>query len=117
MAISFIRAAYAAAPDVFSQAQGCQAEGAVTIKGIVCLLKRVISFAPPLIALVAAFVIVFAGFKLITAGADPKAYASAWSTLTWAVIGIILMSVIWIVLVLIERLTGAPVTQFGIPNL
>ena len=55
-----------------------------------------------------------AGIRLTTAGAEPKAIASAWSMFTWAVIGLILMAAVWLALVLIENFTGAQVTQFGI---
>ena len=54
-----------------------------------------------------------AGIRLISAGAEPKAVASAYSMFTWAVIGLILLAVVWLALVLIENFTGAKVTQFG----
>ena len=60
--------------------------------------------------------IIWAGIRIINSGADPKAYASAMATMQYAIIGIILLSGAWLILVLIERFTGAPVTQFGIPT-
>ena len=58
--------------------------------------------------------IIFAGFRIVTAGSDAKALASAWSTFSYAVIGLILLSAIWLLLVLIEKFTGVPVTQFSV---
>ena len=87
-----------------------------TILGIQCLITNLLSQVPKLLALVAVGMIIYSGVRLIGAGADPKAYAAAWSTFTYAVIGLILMAVVWLVLIAIENFTGAPVTQFGIPT-
>jgi len=92
----------------------CVSEGVATIKGIACIFERLISPVPALLALVAVGMIVFAGTRLVTAGSDPKAVKSAWGTFTWAVIGLILLSVAWLVLVLISKFTGADVTKFTI---
>lgn len=89
-------------------------EGVATIKGIECLFQNLISPVPALLALVAVGMIIMAGIKLLTAGADPKAVASAWSTFTWAVIGLILLSAAWLVIILIQRFTGADILKFRI---
>jgi len=89
-------------------------EGVATITGIQCIIQNILSPLPGLIALAAVFMIVFSGARIITAGSDAKALASAWSTFSFAVIGLILLSVVWLILVLIEKFTGAPVTQFGV---
>lgn len=94
----------------------CVSQGAATIKGIECLFENIISPIPALLALVAVGMIIMAGIRLLTAGADPKAYKSAWDTFTWAVIGLILLSVAWLILVLIKNFTGADVTTFSIPT-
>jgi len=91
-------------------------EGVATIKGIECLFKNLISPVPALLALVAVGMIIFAGIRLIMAGADPKATAAAWNTFTWAVIGLILLSVAWLILILVKNFTGADVTTFTIPS-
>lgn len=93
----------------------CVQDGVATLGGIVCLIGNLLRPLPAIIALAALAMVIMAGIKLINAGADPKAYASAWSTFQWAIIGLILLSGAWLILVLIERLTGAPVTQFGLP--
>ena len=91
-------------------------EGAVaTLGGIVCIIKNILYQLPYVIALAALAMVIMAGIRLVSAGADPKAYASAMQTFQWAVIGLILLSGAWLILILIERFTGAPVTQFGLP--
>jgi len=87
-----------------------------TIRGIQCLIANLLTPIPTLLALVAVGVIIMAGIRLITAGADPKAYAAAWQQLTWAVVGLILLAEVWLVLVAIEKFTGAPVTKLGFPD-
>ncbi len=92
---------------------GVDATDVASIQGITCLFKNILQPIPALLALVAVGIIIMAGIRLISAGAEPKAVASAYSMFTWAVIGLILLAVVWLALVLIENFTGAKVTQFG----
>lgn len=113
MTFQLIPQAYAASwtsinPDCVSP------EGVATIKGIECLFQNLINPIPALLALVAVGMIVFAGIRLLTAGADPKAYKAAWDTFTWAVIGLILLSAAWLIIVLIGKFTGAPISTFTV---
>lgn len=95
----------------------CTVGGVATIRGVECLFKNLISPVPALLTVVAVGMVILAGIRLLTAGADPKATAAAWNTFTWAIIGLILMAVAWIVIVLISRFTGnTDITTFGIPT-
>ncbi len=118
MSLNLIPQAYAATwasldPNCLGIGEGADV---ATINGITCLIKNIIKPLPALIALAAVVMIVMAGMRLINAGSDPKAVASAWQTFIWAIIGIILLSVAWLVLVIIENFTGAKVTEFAIPQ-
>lgn len=128
MSFQLVSQAYAAAiPGTGWAAKGCSAgvdlgggeniTDVATIQGITCIIQNLLSPIPALLALVAVGMIIIAGIRLISAGSDPKAVASAWSMLTWAVIGLILLAGVWLVLVVIQNLTGAQVTQFGFPDL
>jgi hypothetical protein len=66
----------------------------------------------PLIGLVAFVMILAGGFKVLTSGGDPKGMASGKQTIGLAVGGIALAIISWLVLVTIENITGAGVTQF-----
>jgi hypothetical protein len=92
----------------------CAVDGVATITGIQCLIANILDPLPSLIALAAVGMIIWAGARMIGAGSDQKAYAAAWQTFTYAIVGLILLSVVWLALILIEKFTGAPVTQFGI---
>lgn len=91
----------------------CVKDEVATIKGIQCLVLNLTEPLPYLIGLMAFIMIIFAGARIISAGADAKALSSAWSQFQWAIIGIILLSVAWLVLLTIKAFTGADVTSFG----
>ncbi|HOX96393.1 MAG TPA: pilin [Candidatus Woesebacteria bacterium] len=85
-----------------------------TLKGVECLFRNLIKPAPALLAVVAVGMVIFAGIRLLMAGSDPKAYAAAWKTFTWAIIGLILLSAAWLIIILIERFTGANLSTFTV---
>jgi len=113
MSFQLISPAYAAVVSDW-EAAGCATEGVATFKGLECLFKNIVNPIPGIIALIAVAMIIMAGIKLTTAGADAKAVESAWKTITFAVVGLVLLAGVWIALILIERFTGAPVTKFGV---
>lgn len=61
--------------------------------------------------------LVWAGFKYLTSGGEPKAIHSAHQTLTWALLGVIFLAVAWLVLQLIAVFTGINVTFFNLRTL
>ncbi len=67
---------------------------------------------------IAAFVmLIWAGFKYLTSGGEPKALSAAHQTVAWALIGILFMAIAWLILQLIENFTGLKVTVFDIKTL
>ena len=58
--------------------------------------------------------LVSGGFKFITSGGDPKAVDAAKKTLTYAIAGLVVILVSYLILVLIKTLTGANVTDFNL---
>lgn len=61
--------------------------------------------------------LVWAGFKFISSGGEPKALQSARQVFNWALLGIFFMIIAWLVLQLIESFTGLKVTVFDIRTL
>ncbi|MCL4365690.1 pilin [Patescibacteria group bacterium] len=61
--------------------------------------------------------LVWAGFKFLTSGGEPKALQAARQTFTWALLGIVFMAVAWLILQLIAGFTGIDVTKFNIKTL
>lgn len=96
-------------------AEKCAKDGVVTLLGIKCVLFSLLNVIAPLVILAALFMVFLGASRFITAGADPKKFASAKNTITMAVIGIVGLVLAWLILVIIEQMTGAPVTQFSLP--
>lgn len=56
------------------------------------------------------------GFKYLTSGGDPKATTAAKQTLTYAILGLGLMAIAYLIFRIIEVFTGVNVTTFTIPT-
>lgn len=85
------------------------------ISDIVSILENIISLLAPAAAIALFIMILVAGFQFLTSGGDPKAVAGARTTLTYAIIGVILVVVVWLILTLIEAVTGVPITIVNLP--
>lgn len=54
------------------------------------------------------------GFKYLTSGGDPKAVEGAKKTITYAIGGLLVIVLSFLILKLIQAITGVDVTQFKI---
>jgi LPXTG-motif cell wall-anchored protein len=69
------------------------------------------------LAIFALFVMLLVGgFRYLTAGGDQKAATGAQQTMTYAVLGIGLMAVAYLIFRIIEVFTGVTITKFVIPS-
>lgn len=80
------------------------------------IISNIIGLLTPFAAIALLIMIVVGAYKFLTSGGDPKAVAGARSTLTYAILGVILVVVSWLVLVLIQTVTKAPVTNVVFPT-
>lgn len=87
-----------------------------TIQGIECLVANIIKIVSPIAGLAFGIMFLVGGFKLIFSGGNPKEVQSAQNVLTFAVIGLVLTIISYLVLILIENFTGVKVTEFTIPK-
>lgn len=87
------------------------------ISDIVDILQNIIKLLAPIAAVAFFIMLLVGGFQFLTSGGDPKAAAAARGTLTFAVIGVILVVVSWLILQLIATVTGASVTTVDLPDL
>ncbi|OQA82527.1 MAG: hypothetical protein BWY29_00816 [Microgenomates group bacterium ADurb.Bin238] len=85
-----------------------------TIQGIQCLITNLLAIIAPIITLIAIGMIILGGAKMIANADNPKAVDEAKKIITFAIIGVIGIAAAWIILVLIQEFTGAPVTRFQI---
>lgn len=87
---------------------------AAGLKQIEDVFTNVISVIVGLGFIVTLVMLIWAGFKYLTSGGEPKAVQAAHQTVTWALLGILFLAIAWLVLKLVEAFTGVPVTGFNI---
>lgn len=66
----------------------------------------------PLIGIISFIMILVGGFTFLTGAGNPESMKKGKGVLGGAIAGLALAIVSWLVLLLIEKLTGAKVTQF-----
>lgn len=87
-----------------------------TFKCLEIVFVRILNIAVTLGVLALFVMLVIGGFKYLTSGGDQKATASAQQTMTYAIAGIALMAVAFLIFRLIEYFTGVKITIFTIPS-
>lgn len=96
--------------------QSIGGEQIATVQCLEVIFARILVIIVSLAALAVFVMFIMGGFKLLTSGGDPKTTASARQTLTYAIIGIALMSVAYIIFWLLGQITGIPnLLQFRLP--
>ena len=87
---------------------------AATLTDLEVIFERIVTLATGFAVLAVFIMLVLGGFKLMTAGGDPKATESAKNTITYAIFGLVALIGIWLILKFIEVFTGVNVTEFRI---
>jgi hypothetical protein len=80
--------------------------GVAVLSGLEGVFHSIIGSLLFVAALVLFFMLLAGGFKFITSGGDPKGLDSARKTITYAIIGIIIVASSYLILVLIQTITG-----------
>lgn len=93
---------------------GCAEGGVATIKGLECAFSNFISVILAFAGIILFLMLVAGGFRYLVSGGDPKAVESARGTLTQAIVGLVVLVLAFLILKLIEAITGVPVTQFRV---
>jgi len=88
--------------------------GVATIQNLECVFSNIVKYALWLAGIVLFILIILGGFKYMTSGGDPKAVEGAQKTLTFAIGGLIIILLSFLILVLIKTITGVDVTKFVI---
>ena len=92
----------------------CSPNQVATLQCLECIFKYILWIVIRAGGLVAFIVIIVGGFRYLTAGEDPKKAQAARNTITYAVLGLVLLIGIWFILKFIEIYTGVKVTEFNI---
>ena len=96
--------------------ESINSSGPAKISDLVIVIQNIISILAPIAAVAFLIMLIVGGFQFLTSGGDPKAVAGARTTLTYAIIGIILVVVSWLILLLIRQVTGVDTTTVTIPE-
>ena len=88
----------------------------VTIQGFNCIIVQALNIALRLAGLAVFVMLIIGGFKYLTSAGDPKALESARKTITYAILGLVLMLAGWFILLFIKEFTGIDVTKFTFPS-
>lgn len=89
--------------------------GVATLDCITVVFQNVVMAALLFAGIVALFMIILGGIKFLTSGGDPKQVEGARNTLTWAIVGLILILLSFFILNLIGFITGVDLSKFGFP--
>ena len=87
-----------------------------TLKCFEAVFSRILSIIVYLSVFALFVMLVIGGFKYLTSGGDQKQTAAAQQTLTFAIAGIALMAIAFLIFRIIEAFTGVPITIFKIPD-
>lgn len=87
-----------------------------TLQELEAVFQSVITWIAIIGGFLAFIALIIGGFKYIAARGDPKAISGAQSTITWALIGLALIIIAWLILVFIKDFTGVNVTEFIIKS-
>ena len=96
--------------------QVAEPRGYATLAGLETVFGNVVAVVAIIGGLLAFIALISGGFRYITAQGDPKATAAARSAITWAIVGLALIIIAWLILVFIKEFTGINVIEFSIPD-
>lgn len=88
-----------------------------TLKCLEVVFANILKVATSLAVLALFIMLVVGGFKYLTSGGDAKKATSAQQTMTYAVGGLVLMVLAFLIFRVIEEFTGVTITKFVIPEL
>lgn len=92
----------------------CVVKGAATLDCIGPLFRNIIDWLLAFGATAAVFFIIFSGIRLITSGGDAKTVDEARKGLAFAVLGLILIFLSFLIINLVSTITGAKcIEKFG----
>lgn len=89
-------------------------EPAATFSQLKDVFQNLVSSLLGLGGIILFIILIIGGFKFITSGGDPKAVEGAKNTLTYSIIGLIVLLLAYVALLLIQRITGVNVTEFNV---
>ncbi len=93
----------------------CAVDGVATIQCLVPLFESLVKAVVSLGGVALFLMLLVGGFNFLFSGGDPKKLEQARGTVTQAIVGIIIMSLAYLILLTIQTFTGVTVTEFSVP--
>ncbi|MBI4059093.1 hypothetical protein HY404_02510 [Candidatus Microgenomates bacterium] len=93
---------------------GATENGVATIKGLEVIFSNVVTIAIALAGIALFIMLISGGFKFLTAGGDKQGVEGAKQTLTYALIGFVVIISAFLILQFIKEFTGVDVTIFKV---
>jgi len=95
----------------------CLQNGVATLSCIPIIFQNIINAALIFAGVAALFFILFAGIKYIRSGGEEEKIKSARETLTYAIIGLVIIILSFLIINIISTITGVScIKQFGFGN-
>lgn len=82
------------------------------IADMAILFTRIVYIVIAVTGMMLFIMLIMGGVKFITAGGEPEKLQSARKTLTFAIAGAVIVACAYLIIILIEKITGVPVSQF-----
>lgn len=97
-----------------SCAQTIEGVQVLTLSCIPVLVAHIVNLAIVAAGTIAVFLVILGGYKFLTSGGDPKKVEGARQTITYAIIGLVLVILSYFILTFIATVTGLNcITSFG----
>lgn len=85
-----------------------------TLDQLETVFANVVGVIVPFGAIVLFVMLLYGGIRYITSGASPQNVEQARKIITYAILGVVLLAMAFLILVIIQAVTGANVTTFEI---
>ncbi len=93
----------------------CAISGVMTIRGIECIVQNILTIAVSAIGFAGFVMLIIGSFQFLLSGSDTKGVEGGKSTMTFAVIGLVLAMTSWMILNFIATFTGVTtITRFTV---
>ena len=91
---------------------GCMEQDVATIQCIVPLFRNTVVGVMAIAGVVLFLILVVGGFQFMMSGGNPKQMEQAKNTLTYAIIGVVIIVASFLIIKLIQTFTGVTVDEF-----
>ena len=86
------------------------------IQALECIVQVILNLVVRFAGIALFIMLVIGGFKYLASGGNPEETGKAQKTITTAILGLVLLLGAWLIILLIQEITGVSLTVFEIPG-